>query len=463
MSLRGRLTVVSAAIVGVVLVAGGSVCLLVVRDDLHGQVDDQLRLESGFIRQTALAEHAFPARLPRPPANLKDGSAPFAQLIRADGSVLRPQGDAIPLPVSPADLQIAQGRRGRLLEDRTVDGDRLRVITEPVPDLGAVQLGRSLSSVNGAVGTERLVLGLLVVCGVGIAVLASRVFSRSVLGPIGSLMGATSHIQATGDLSLRVDDARSDEVGRLASSFNAMLDQIQSARDALADSTSAQRQLVADASHELRTPVAGLRTNLEVLLSGEIRPAERQALMADVVEEIDELSAIVSDLIELARGDEQVAESIDLDLADIVREGLARVQLHARGRRVQADVEPWPMLGSPERLGRAVNNLLDNAAKFGTPDTTIALSLRGGVLTVRDNGPGVAPDDLAHVFDRFFRGRGTSALPGSGLGLAIVKQVAESHGGSVSARAGTGGGLEVTLRLPAAPGSREEPVQVTAA
>jgi two-component system sensor histidine kinase MprB len=369
--------------------------------------------------------------------------------------VLRPHGDAIPLPVSAADLQIAQGRRGRRLEDRTVGADRLRVITEPVPHLGAVQLGRSLSSVDGAVGTERLVLGLLVVCGVGIAALAGRVFSRSVLGPIAGLMGATSHIQATGDLSLRVDDARSDEVGRLASSFNAMLDQIQAARDALADSTTAQRQLVADASHELRTPVAGLRTNLEVLLSGRIRPAEREALIADAVGEIDELPAIVSDLIELARGDAHVAESIDLDLADIVREALARLQLHARDRRVQAEVEPWPMIGSPERLGRAVNNLLDNAVKFGTPDTAIVVSLRGGVLRVRNDGRSVAPDDLPHIFDRFHRGRGTSTLPGSGLGLAIVRQVAESHGGSVSARAGARGGLEVTLRLPGAPGSRE--------
>jgi two-component system sensor histidine kinase MprB len=268
-------------------------------------------------------------------------------------------------------------------------------------------------------------------------------------------MGATSHIQATGDLSLRVDDARSDEVGRLASSFNAMLDQIQAARDALADSTTAQRQLVADASHELRTPVAGLRTNLEVLLSGGIRPADREALMADAVGEIDELTAIVSDLIELARGDAHVAESIDLDLADIVREALARLQLHARDRRVQAEVEPWPMIGSPERLGRAVNNLLDNAVKFGTPDTTIVVSLRGGVLRVRNEGRSVAPDDLPHIFDRFHRGRCTSTLPGSGLGLAIVRQVAESHGGSVSARAGARGGLEVTLRLPGAPGSRE--------
>jgi two-component system sensor histidine kinase MprB len=441
----------SGLIVGLILAAGAVFCFAVMRVNLYHQVDDQLRLQAQFTRQVALDQGKFPSQLPPLPKNMTQGAAPYAQLIHSDGSLIRPQGDARPLQVTRADLAVAQGRRGDLQIDREVHGDRVRVLTVAVPGLGAAQLGRSLASVDSALASLRLVLAVLVLAGLALAVGAGRLFSRSVLAPLGDLMQTTAHIQSTGDLSLRVDESRTDEAGLLASSFNAMLEQIQSARDALSQSTSAQRQLVADASHELRTPVAGLRTNIEVLLTDDAGNPDREALMADVIEQIDELSAIVSDLIELARGDQEASEDIECDLADITREALARARLHAPGLRYESDVVSWPMVGSPERLGRAVNNVIDNAAKFSPRGATVLVTLRAGVLIVRDEGPGVPRHEIPHIFDRFFRGRSTSNLHGSGLGLAIVKQVVETHGGTVSARAADGGGLEVALELPGAP------------
>ena len=227
-----------------------------------------------------------------------------------------------------------------------------------------------------------------------------------------------------------------------------MLTQLESAQEAVTASAAAQRQLVADASHELRTPLASLRTNLEVLLARDsLDDVRRRALLADVVEQTEELTAVVSDLIDLARGDQQSDDVEDLDLADLVRAGVARAERNGPDLRYVSEVEPWPMTGSRQRLVRAINNLLDNAAKFSPPGSTVHVRLRSGELTIRDEGPGVAAEDLPHIFDRFYRARDASPYPGSGLGLAIVRQVAQAHGGEVSARPGAGGGLEVAIRF----------------
>jgi two-component system sensor histidine kinase MprB len=171
--------------------------------------------------------------------------------------------------------------------------------------------------------------------------------------------------------------------------------------------------------------------------------------MADVVEQTEELSAIVSDLIELARGDQPEQHVEDLDLAGIVRDALERARRHAPGRTFADAIEPWPLTGTPERLGRAVNNVLDNAAKFSPPGSEVRVSLRGGVLEVADHGPGVPAADLSHIFDRFVRAGNAGERHGSGLGLAIVRQVVEAHGGTAEAEPAPGGGLLVRLRFPA--------------
>lgn len=448
MTLRGRLTLMAAMIVGTVLTLAAVVCFEVMRSELRGQADDSLRTQASLVRR-ARDGHFRPrgrAPLPAPPSRA-GGAAPFVQLLSPAGTVMdRLRTREGGLPVDARDRAVAEGSAGVQLRDRAVRGEHLRVITFPLPQGGALQLGRSLVSVDRALGLLRTVLIVLVLGGLALAVGLSRVFSRRVIAPIADLTAATRHIQATGDLSRRVSTRGPDEVGTLATRFNEMLERLSLAQGALEEAGAAQRQLIADASHELRTPVTSLRTNIEVLLADEaMDDATRRQLLSDVVEQTDELSAVVSDLIELARGDRPTEHEEDLDLGAIAREAVERAQRHAPHVSLRPEIEPWPSVGSPERLGRALNNVLDNAAKFSPPGGRIDVALRDGVFTVRDHGPGVDADDLPHLFDRFYRGRSAGPVHGSGLGLAIVRQVVEAHGGSVTAVTPPEGGLTVSL------------------
>ncbi|MCW2990030.1 MAG: sensor histidine kinase [Solirubrobacterales bacterium] len=448
MSLRGRLTLMSAAIVGAILVLAAVICFLVMRGELRGQIDDSLRAQAALIRHAParrLTDANLPNRLPGPPKRA-GGTAPFAQFIEASGAIRTIPADEVRLPVDDRDRAVARGSTTTVLRDRQADGVHVRMITVPVTGGGALQLARSLESTDRALSRLRILLGVLALGGVALAAALSRLFSRRVIAPIADLTAATEHIEATGDLGRRVLTTRADEVGRLAGRFNGMLDRLQATQGALEASTAAQRQLVADASHELRTPVASLRTNIEVLLAGDrIDPDERRALLADVVGQTEELTAVVTDLIDLARGDRPPEDLEDLDLAAIADEAIRRAALHAPTIRFDARLEPFALMGSTVRLARAVNNLLDNAAKFSPPGSTVDVTLRDGRLRVRDHGPGVAEDERSHIFDRFYRGASAAGAAGSGLGLAIVKQVADAHGASLTAANAPGGGLAIEL------------------
>ena len=235
----------------------------------------------------------------------------------------------------------------------------------------------------------------------------------------------------------------------MAERFNTMLDALEGSRRALDQSVHSQRQLVADASHELRTPVTALRTNIEVLLAegGELAGDDRRRLLEDVRAETEELTALITDVIELARGDEPLAGVDDVQLDALVTEAVARARRRRPKTTFHAELEPTVVEGLPERLGRAVDNLLDNAAKHAPEGTVVDILLRGGELTVRDRGPGIPAAERAHVFDRFYRGAAARGRPGSGLGLAIVRQVAESHGGTIAVEEALGGGALFRLTL----------------
>ena len=220
--------------------------------------------------------------------------------------------------------------------------------------------------------------------------------------------------------------------------------------DALDRSQRAQRQLVADASHELRTPVTSVRANIELLAEGLVPDEERPELLADVREQVEELSALVVDLIELARGDEPVAEVEDVRLDAVVAEAVQRARRHAPAVRFAEELEPVVVEGVPDRLARAVNNLLDNAARHSPPGATVEVRAGPDGIRVRDHGEGIAPEDLGRLFERFYRGAGARGRPGTGLGLAIVRQVAEAHGGRASAANAPDGGAVFELVLPGA-------------
>jgi two-component system sensor histidine kinase MprB len=313
----------------------------------------------------------------------------------------------------------------------------------------AIQLARPLNNVDTVLSHLRLILFLLCLGGIALAAALGRLAARRVLAPLSEVAQTASYIGETEDLSKRITVHADDEVGELARRFNTMLEHLEGSRAALDDSVRAQRQLVADASHELRTPVTSLRTNIEVLLEGgELSDSDRRRLLADVVEQSEELSALVSDLIELARGDEPVGAADDVRLDRVVDESLARARRHAPGLEFELRAEPVIIEGEPSRLGRAVNNLLDNAARHSPAGGTVEVDVNANGVRVRDHGPGIDEADLSHVFDRFFRGANVRGQQGSGLGLAIVRQVAEQHGGTVSADNAADGGAVFTMSLP---------------
>jgi two-component system sensor histidine kinase MprB len=250
-------------------------------------------------------------------------------------------------------------------------------------------------------------------------------------------------VSKTRDLSRRIDASGTDELSRLAATFNTML-------GALEDSARSQRQLVSDASHELRTPLTSLRTNIEVLARDEALPAgEREKLLRDVTEQLTEMTALVAELVELARGDQAPVEPEDVRLDLVTADAIERTRRNRPGVTFELDLQESMIRAVPSNIERAISNLLDNAAKWSPPDGEVEVSVRDGELTVRDHGPGIDPDDLPFVFDRFYRAPSARGLPGSGLGLAIVRQVAEAHGGTVTAEAADGGGTRMRLSLPA--------------
>ncbi len=452
MPLRRRLALAAATAVGVAVVLAALVCYVVVRDQLRGQIDDALRGQAVLVQQQG--NFALGGALPGLPANL-GGHAPYAQVVGPGGNVMRQVG-GLTLPVDPATLAVAAGRQFSSFADSTVQGEHLRVYSfhdavtsgQPV----AVQLARPLQSVDRILSHLRLILALLCAGGIALAAALGRLAASRVLAPLAEVAQTAEQIGQTDDLSHRLRIHADDEVGQLATRFNNMLERLEGSRAELDESVRAQRQLVADASHELRTPVTSLRTNIEVLLAGgELLEDDRRRLLADVVEQSEELSALVGDLIELARGDLPPDATEDTRLDRIVDESLTRAHRNSPEIVFEASLVPVTVEGAPERLGRAVNNLLDNAARHSPPGGIVEVIVDDQGLRVRDHGTGVPEDELPYVFDRFFRGANARGRQGSGLGLAIVRQVAQQHGGSVSADNAPGGGAIFTLRLPTAP------------
>ncbi|MDQ4048090.1 MAG: HAMP domain-containing histidine kinase, partial [Actinomycetota bacterium] len=281
--------------------------------------------------------------------------------------------------------------------------------------------------------------------GIGLAAALAPLVARTALRPVADLSDAAEHVARTRDLSRRIDSSSPDELGRLARSYNTML-------AALERSMGQQRQLVADASHELRTPLTSLRTNVEVLAAEKgMAPEDRRRLLRDVVGQLEELSVLVGDLVDLARdrADEEHAEDLRLD--ELVGEVVERARRRHPEREFRLEAEPTLVRGVAARLDRAVGNLLDNAQKWSPPGAPVEVRVSAGEVEVRDHGPGIAEEDLPFVFDRFYRAAAARELPGSGLGLAIVRQVAEAHGGQATAEPAAGGGTRLRLRLGAIP------------
>jgi two-component system sensor histidine kinase MprB len=325
------------------------------------------------------------------------------------------------------------------------------MVTVRAVDGDVVVLARSLSGVDRAV--VRLEVGTFVFAlgAVTLAAAAGFAVAGAGLRPIRRLTRAAARIARTQNLDTTpIELTGGREITELTQSFNAMLSALNSSRVR-------QRQLVSDAGHELRTPLTSLRANIELLIQIRAHPEAdlprggEDQLLTDVKAQLVELTTLVDDLVELARENESPVVRTPVWLDDVVRHAVERVRRRAPAAVFSVRLEPWVVMGVETELSRAITNLLDNAVKFSPTGDTVQVILSGGELVVADEGPGIAPADLPHIFERFYRSAGARAVNGSGLGLAIVRNAAERHGGEVRAENRPEGGALLRVRIPGAP------------
>jgi len=333
-----------------------------------------------------------------------------------------------------------------------------RVVTSVVhvigPDGGPIghlvfQYGRKMAPTIATVKRVELFLVLGVLAGSLLALGAGMAIARRAMKPIAALTSAAAEIARTRDPSGHVPQSYAeDEVSELARTLEGMLRELDAARAETESMLARQRQFVADASHELRTPIASIRANFDVLATpGALNDHEREELLSDVRTELESVTTLVAELVELAQGDESVSGPCDFRLDETVMAAVETAARRAPNVLFLAHLEPSVIRGWPERVERAVTNLLDNAHKWSPPGETVDVEVRAGVVQVRDRGPGIEPADRPLVFNRFYRSAKARGTPGSGLGLAIVKQVADAHGGTVTVDEAPDGGAILRLQL----------------
>jgi signal transduction histidine kinase len=264
-----------------------------------------------------------------------------------------------------------------------------------------------------------------------------------------------------GDLAARASVGRRDEIGALAGQFNAMAANLETSFQELRTERDALKRFIADASHELRTPVTALATFNELLMGSAAQdPAAHQEFLLESQAQISKLHWITANLLDLSRLDAGIASLTiaEHDAADIVQSAASSLRARAHDKGVDLLVEkpqaPLRLSCDRNRVEMAVSNLIGNAVKFTEKGGTVRVSMTPEDLMVRfdvsDDGPGIAPQDLPLVFERFYRGRGAQS-EGAGLGLAIVKSIARAHGGSISVESAPGKGSRFTLRIPRSP------------
>ena len=445
--LRRRVAALAAIGVGLAVLLTAIAAYATVRVQLTQSVDDNLLDRAHAAVSSPLGD---PSTLSRIPSDAFLAADLRVALLSADNVARSPEGPRSAPPLGDQELAVARGQDDQSVRTARIDGESYRVVAVPAGPGLALVLGQPTETVDrvlGTLGWVSLVAGL---GGIALAAWAGASIARTGLRPVERLTAAAEHVAETGQLD-PIDVEGEDEIARLAHAFNAMLAALDEAR-------LRQRRLIADTGHELRTPLTSLRTNIDLLAQSEreggLDPAEKAGLIGDVRAQLEELSTLVTDLMELAREDPPDADRDMLDLADVVRDALARVRRRAPEVTFSADLRPWTVEGDPSLLSRAVTNLLDNAANWSPRPGTVHVRLREGVLQVSDEGPGIADADLPHVFERFYRSTEARGQPGSGLGLAIVRAAAERHGGTVTAGRSEHGGARLTMTVPgSAPGS----------
>jgi two-component system sensor histidine kinase MprB len=446
MSLALRVAVLTTTAVAMTLGVVSAVVFVTVRAEFESSMDDSMIRRASAAASKGITESLLSSQAAAALAYV--GVQPFAvQSGQLFGSPDDLSGEYAKLK-GYRELEVSTGQRDHSARTVYLQGVPHRVVAVPAGRGTALVLVQSMESNRDALERLKLILLLASTAGVALAGVAGWAVASNGLRPVRRLTEATERVARTTDLT-PIEVTGRDELARLTTSFNAML-------QALDASQERQRQLVADAGHELRTPLTSLRTNIELIgqaadnTERHLSEEQRHEIMGDVRAQLEELTTLVGDLVELARDEPMRRNPEPLDFADVVRQAVDRVRLRAQDVQIDVDLAPWMVMGEPQLLERAVTNLLDNAAKWSPPGGEIRVRLHDGVLTVADDGPGIQAEDLPYIFERFYRSSEARTLPGSGLGLSIVKRAAERHGGTVEVASPPGEGTTFRLLLPEA-------------
>ena len=449
-TLQQRFAAMTAAVVALAVAVVGMIAYVSTSRSLYGQVDDELVSVAGYM-VTPIASDVTGM------GGLNSSSLQAANvnivLVKSDRSIVRVQGEKVSIQPDAPEVAVARMKFGK--STRTVslgpDGQRYRLVAVPMEAKDnssyALVLARPLEPLVDTLDQLRAILLWL---GIGFTIIAAAVgytIGRRVMQPLRQLSDAVAHVTETDEL-VPIGSTRADELGDLSRAFDTMM-------HSLASSRNRQKYLIADASHELRTPLTSMRTKVELLVadekSGMLPEGARAEILGDVAAQLGEFTSLVGDLVQLSRDDVVLPSPEPLDFAEVVESAIVRAKRRGSSLNFDVSLEPFYVVGEPDTLERAVTNLLDNAVKFSPRGGTVHVHLAGDTLTVSDEGPGIAQDDLPHIFDRFYRSNKARNTPGTGLGLSIVAHTVKAHGGWVHADNAPGGGAMFTVRLPAAP------------
>jgi two-component system sensor histidine kinase MprB len=425
LSLRWRVMLLAMSMVAMVVVLMAVAVYAVVSRALYDDMDTQLHSRARLLIESG--------SLAADPAKAIEGTAYSdvnAMLVNPGRSIFTANQQGQTLPLGEPEKAVVQGEL--LMSLRSVN--QQRVLAVHLNNGSSLLISKSLAPTDKVL--KRLGTVLLIVGGIGVAVaaMAGGAVARAGLRPVARLTQAAERVARTDDLR-PIPVIGSDELARLTEAFNMML-------RALAESRERQARLVTDAGHELRTPLTSLRTNVELLMASMAPGAPRlpddemAELRSDVIAQIEELSTLVGDLVDLTRDEGGVVVHEPIDMTEVVDRSMERVRRRRNDIEFDVAVTPWQVYGDASGLERAVLNLLDNAAKWSPPNGRVGVRLTQidpmyAELVVSDQGPGIPPEERRLVFERFFRSTSARAMPGSGLGLAIVKQVIVKHGGSL--------------------------------
>ncbi|HEU5474280.1 MAG TPA: HAMP domain-containing sensor histidine kinase [Actinophytocola sp.] len=442
MTLRTRVGLAGGIVVWLALAVAALVIYPTLRANLHRQIDESL--------VQAVAQSPTLAVQLKQKNEASGGRAPIDSPVKLGNTLVQflgrpvfPGSNKTFIDVTERDARVAAGTEPAYFQDTSHGGVEYRVYTALMPEGRGtlVRVARPLADQNAVLTGLAALLIIITVAGGALAALGARLAARRVLRPVHVLTDAVEHVTATQDLTARFDPTGPDEIGRLGRSFATMM-------TALDASVHAQRQLVADASHELRTPLTSLTTNLELLADGAgLRDPEAPALVRAAIDQAAELRSLVNNLVDLARYGKDTARTEDTRLDLVAETVIARATGRVAAPRFSSALSPCLVHVDPDAIERAIGNLVDNAVKWSPPGGRVLITVAGGEFSITDEGPGIPPEDLPYVFDRFYRAARARSMPGSGLGLAIVRQVVETHGGTVAAES-LPRGTRVRLRLP---------------